>query len=388
MKEQNNLWLSVIAGGSGTRLFLFSNDNCPKQFCQMDENNTFIQATVKRFLSIGVDPKHVVIIVTNDVQKNLAIEQIVEKLNVLSGNVLEIGPEHGYAGAMIVATRFIQEQDENATIIQTPSDQYVDSGEEFKRAIREAIATVNDGNPAIIGKKITNAETAKELGNIIYTESGRAIVKIDDFIEKPSVETISEIMKVKNSACNTGINIWKPSMLREWSDRNVGTDTLIKEVLIEPKLIIGAFAWGDCGTFKALYQLNHNKTGNPVVTLSNKDNICHENCNKTLMITEDAIELNVCGANEVAIIAREIDNNYYLEIASFDAINEVAMAAKIFKGCPDSFKDGVTIGGINNEFINPYKTKYHICFIGVSGYKVNTYTRKSNKKGFNIAKDV
>ena len=43
------VWLAVIAGGNGTRLFLFSNENCPKQFCAIDDENTFIQATIERF---------------------------------------------------------------------------------------------------------------------------------------------------------------------------------------------------------------------------------------------------------------------------------------------------------------------------------------------------
>ena len=40
--ETKNLWLAVIAGGQGTRLFPLSHDDCPKQFCDLDQNNKFI----------------------------------------------------------------------------------------------------------------------------------------------------------------------------------------------------------------------------------------------------------------------------------------------------------------------------------------------------------
>ena len=51
-----NIWLAIIAGGRGTRLFPHSHDDCPKQFCVLDDTNTFIQATARRFIALGVKP--------------------------------------------------------------------------------------------------------------------------------------------------------------------------------------------------------------------------------------------------------------------------------------------------------------------------------------------
>lgn len=380
------VWLAVIAGGNGTRLFLFSNENCPKQFCAIDDENTFIQATIERFLKLGINPKHVFIIVTNDAQYELATEQTAERFGVLTANIQKIDPCHGYAGAMIVATNAIYNIDPNAIVVQTPADQFVDANESFILSMNEAITAANDGTPVIIGKDITDANVAKELGNIIYTKTSGNIFEIEDFIEKPEVKTITEIMRRKNSACNTGINIWKADVFDENTPNiEVKTDSLMKEILQNPKLIVGKFQWGDLGNFEALYRLNSQKTGISVIQLGAKDNIRHTDCEEALLITDPSIEINVYGVNDVAIIAREIDGHYYLEISKFGANKEVALASKIYKECPMAFKNGITIGGNNNEFTDPDKKHYHACFIGVSGFKVWTYKRNSGKKGFQIS---
>ena len=99
----NHLWLAVIAGGQGTRLFPLSNEHCPKQFCQLDNENTFIQATVKRFYDIGVKSNHVVVITTTERQTELATKQLTP-LGVISPNIYQIDASYGYAGAMIKAS--------------------------------------------------------------------------------------------------------------------------------------------------------------------------------------------------------------------------------------------------------------------------------------------
>ena len=122
--ETKNLWLAVIAGGQGTRLFPMSHEKCPKQFCNLDPDNTFIQATVRRFLAIGVKPKHIVVVTTNPTQTALACEQL-SPLGVISPNIYEISPKYGYAVAMIKAAQLIHEHDEEAVVINTPADQFI-----------------------------------------------------------------------------------------------------------------------------------------------------------------------------------------------------------------------------------------------------------------------
>ena len=61
-KENQHIWVAIIAGGQGTRLFPISHPACPKQFCQLDENNTFIQAVIENFKLIGIKSTQIVIV--------------------------------------------------------------------------------------------------------------------------------------------------------------------------------------------------------------------------------------------------------------------------------------------------------------------------------------
>ena len=70
-----HVWVAIIAGGQGTRLFPISHTDIPKQFCQLDEKNTFIQAVIENFTGVGIKRNHMIVITTSDNQTNLAKEQ-------------------------------------------------------------------------------------------------------------------------------------------------------------------------------------------------------------------------------------------------------------------------------------------------------------------------
>ena len=142
--ETSNLWTAIIAGGQGTRLFPISHPSCPKQFCELDERNTFIQAVIENFTFLGVKPTHIVVVVTSENQMELAKKQCLPR-GVLSQNIIEVSPKLGYAGSMIKATEYIYELDPNAVVINTPADQYVVPDFEFRATIESA---VNEANQA------------------------------------------------------------------------------------------------------------------------------------------------------------------------------------------------------------------------------------------------
>ena len=94
MKNDHHLWAAIIAGGQGTRLFPISHPCRPKQFCQLNDRNTFVQATIERFTSLGVKPTQILIVVTDDNQESLAKGQCIQR-GVLSQNILKVSPKLG-----------------------------------------------------------------------------------------------------------------------------------------------------------------------------------------------------------------------------------------------------------------------------------------------------
>ena len=72
--EKNN-YCVIMAGGIGARFWPMSKTSRPKQFIDiLGTGMTLIQQTFNRFLSVC--PKENILIVTNQIYKELALEQL------------------------------------------------------------------------------------------------------------------------------------------------------------------------------------------------------------------------------------------------------------------------------------------------------------------------
>lgn len=393
-----NLWLAVIAGGQGTRLFSYSNADRPKQFCSIGPR-TFIQDTILRFKNYyGIDPKHIVIVVTNETQRALAKEQTMAEFGIISSNIIQIEPDHDFAGASVVATNFINDIDPNARVIVTPADQLVDVDVVFLSIVRSAIEKVfadQENNTVVfIGKPRQDSKVIKELGVFVYTDKTSSTPKIEEFYEKPQGELLENIVRFKDFVCSTGISVWHSSIFKttpefeRFANDPVKTNQLV-DALLEKKNVyvtINDFTWNDCGTFAELYQVIRHRTGADVVKLGKIENIEDEDCSHALLIAGEELEINPHDISGVAAVACEIGEKYLLMIVAFGKNKEVSAAARLLEECPESFWNGMSIGGNNNTFNAPVgNTKFHVCFIGVDNFKVNCYRRRGDsKRGFEI----
>ena len=208
---EKDIYLAIIAGGQGTRLFPLSHPDCPKQFCVLREDSsgstTFIQDTAKRFVKVGIRPQNIVVITTNDRQSELAKEQLTP-FGIIEPNIIQISADYGYASSMLKATEFCSHLNSEAIVVNPPADQYIE-GEKFKDAIVSAANNARNGHPTVVGVKVQDLNTFIGCGHARYIASGGPIFKIDGFVEKPTVKKASAMMRAGNTACNTGINVWR-----------------------------------------------------------------------------------------------------------------------------------------------------------------------------------
>ena len=199
------LWAVILAGGKGQRLFPLSNPTKEKQFVWISpETGSLLQNTIRRFISIGVKSTNVVIITTCDRQTQLASDDALS-LGVLSQNIYQIAPDLGYTGAMDAGTKFISRIDNSAIITNSPSDQLIEKNASFKDSMQTAIEYANKGSFVNVGVRITDLVTYMGTGHMQYDKEGR----ITKFIEKPDRELADKLMREGNTACNTGINVWR-----------------------------------------------------------------------------------------------------------------------------------------------------------------------------------
>lgn len=252
-----HIWVIVLAGGGGTRLFPLSNKYRPKPFVSVKGKQTLIEETVKRFIDLGISKNHVVVITTNECQTKHAKEKL-SGLGILPQNIYQILPKYGYTGAMIKAAEFVFSRDKDAILINTPSDQLVEANASFAATIKRGVQLATSGMFTIIGVKIYDLVTFMGSGHVFYDENGRVL----KFIEKPELEIANEMMLADTTACNTGINIWRAADLLEaikgedYENHSLSTDEFMVLFMERLYTVVGNFVWHDCGTLGALYDIN------------------------------------------------------------------------------------------------------------------------------------
>ena len=369
----SHLWVAVIAGGQGTRLFPLSHDRCPKQFCQLDNDNTFIQATVRRFVKLGVKPNRVLVITTNANQTMLANEQLTP-LGVLSQNIVQIVPYYDYAGAMIYAGRFISKYDSEAIIINTPADQYIVADQNFEDTIKAAIVSAQSGAPTIVGVKIHDLVTFMGCGHAEYDPNDESFCrKVTGFVEKPGREEADALMREGNTACNTGINVWRAEDLInsthmiDLESEKVGTSELMLR-FPQLSLAVGEFKWFDCGTLKSFYDISKKTPNHKNASFGD---ISRYKCRNSLFIAPEGVEIDANFVEDAAVIANIIDGIPVIAIVKLEDSQRVRQLAEDYQKNKDFLTDDFSVGARNNRVVRTnFSDEVRLGFVGVRNYDV------------------
>ena len=387
---EKHVWVAIIAGGQGTRLFPISHTNRPKQFCRLDKRNTFIQAVIENFTGLGVKPTHIVVVTTSEHQTELAKEQVLPR-GVLSQNILEISPSFGYAGAMVKAAEFISMLDPEAIVINTPSDQFLVADEDFGSTIDAAIEAAKASQPVIIGVKVNDLVTAMGCGHALYEEVEAPCFPVTGFVEKPKREEADRIMRQGNSACNTGINVWRTATVLSATEgiRLVGlaTDDFMK-LLGELKIAVGNFEWHDCGTLKSLYEVSKKTPNHKNASLGN-GSFERNNCRGSLLYASRGMELRVTGAKDDAVIFTIINEKPIIVVAKLAESQRIKDLAEDYSRHEAFLTDDFSFGARNNVVLGSnVSDELIVGFVGVENYAVYVHKRSDGTLEAAVSKQL
>ena len=199
--------LVIMAGGSGTRFWPMSTEECPKQFIDvLGVGRSLMQLTYDRFKDI-CDADNVWVL-TNEKY----VQQVHEQLpDVPMQNILGEPCRRNTAPCIAYASYRIKAKDADANIVVTPSDAVVMNVEEFRRVIKGALEFSATSNGIVtLGMKPTRPETGYGYiqANLSATTNNKEIFGVDQFREKPNLETAMEYVKQNCYFWNAGIFIW------------------------------------------------------------------------------------------------------------------------------------------------------------------------------------
>ena len=372
----DHVWVAIIAGGAGTRLFPYSNPDRPKQFCILNDTKiTFIQNVIRNFTNLGIKRNRIIVVITNDVQKAHADEQVIPK-GVISQNIYQISPDLDYGGAMAEATKFIKNLDPDAVVINTPADQYIKTDKEFEKTIKNAVTTAFKGEPVIVGVKVNDLAVAMGCGHAIYEEIGEPCFPVLNFIEKPGEKEATRIMRAGNSACSTGISIWSIDTFFKAVSEGPAVKMATNDLMAKfpnLKIAVGDYEWHDCGTLKSLYDVSK-KTPHHRNAGFGGGEIDRFECLDSLFLCDEGYRLHAAGCRGVAVIATTVDFKPIAAVIDINQSERVKKLAEDFARNKDLLVHDFSTLAHNNTVMFSNMSKETItCFACVDGYSIYSY---------------
>lgn len=296
--------ISILCGGSGTRLFPLSRELLPKQFAfilpaKNIESNpdshtlSLFQETLLRNQFLSQTHNTTFQVITNDNHYFIAQDQALSCGVDISEYLLETSAKNT-APAICLAALSVQEKYQNGIIkddimLALPSDHLIKNLHLYEKAIKQAINLAKKGLIVTFGVQPTSPHT----GYGYIQTSGEKVLQ---FIEKPSLEKATQYLKEGGYLWNSGMFCFSASVLLEEMRiyanavyeacevvfKNLQKDTLfsrfspslsekIPEISIDYALMehskkvacVGCdFVWSDVGSFESLseeYEQDSNK---------------------------------------------------------------------------------------------------------------------------------
>ena len=313
MAHKNN-HLVIMAGGVGSRFWPMSTEEKPKQFIDvLGTGRSLLQLTFDRFE--GVCDAENVWVVTNKKYAGLVHEQLPE---IPEGNILQEPCRRNTAPCVAYISWRIKEKDPKANIVVSPSDHIVTDCNEFRRVITSALQFTSETDSIVtLGMKPTRPETGYGyIQGDLRTPSARnkEIFRVDQFREKPDLETAKKYVSDHNFFWNAGIfimsastivnafRVYQPAIAKIFENlrpvygtpreqeqideqypecENISIDYAIMEKAEEIFVLPASFGWSDLGTWGSLMaqtakDLNGNALiGNNIQMVESKNNIVH-----------------------------------------------------------------------------------------------------------------
>lgn len=328
----------IMAGGGGTRFWPMSRKAVPKQLLNLSGKDLMVNDTIERFE--GLVEKDDIYIVTNVVQADTmrtATEGRLAKEHILAEPAARnTAACIGYAAMEIVKKRG------DGIMCILASDHFIKDTEGFRKVLRDAIKTAEETD-ALVTLGIAPTFPSTGYGYICCGEevAGTVACKVEDFVEKPDLETAEAYLDAGNYLWNSGMFIWKASTILGYFERllpdiyaclveigdAMGTEqeeeTINRVYPNIPKISIdygimeradhvlvlkGDFGWNDIGSFDALsaiYEPDENGnigTGKRVMIGTSDSIVC---ANQRLIATVGVQDIIVVETSDAVLVCHK-----------------------------------------------------------------------------------
>lgn len=213
----------IMAGGGGTRLWPLSRKERPKQLLNLSGKDLMINETLDR-LSKNI-PRENMFIVTNAVQAELMKKET--KGRMQDDHVLVEPAARNTAACIGYAAMEIVKKYGDGIMCILPSDHFIKNEKEFSAIINAAVIAA-EKTDALVTIGIKPSFPATGYGYIrikpgsetaVGDENGKNYSIVEEFVEKPDLETAEKYVKEGCYSWNSGMFIWKASTILSYMSR-------------------------------------------------------------------------------------------------------------------------------------------------------------------------
>jgi mannose-1-phosphate guanylyltransferase len=306
----NHLYVLIIAGGGGTRLWPLSRKDRPKQALPLTEERTLFQVTVERL--DGLLPAERIFVVTGKDMASMLHEGAPQI--PLENFLLEpIGRDSGPAAGL--GLFHIAKHDPNAVIAILSADHHIADEAKFRDSLLCAATYAEQGYIVTLGIDPTYPSTGfgyLKRGELLGTDGEFRIYRCESFTEKPDEVTATSFLTSGKYSWNAGMFVLtadrgvaefraqQPVMydlLKQVTDapetlaevfptiKKLSIDYAIMEGAKQMALIPVSIGWSDVGTWSTLFEvLARDENGN--VTRSKSDGHIQIDTARTLIVSD------------------------------------------------------------------------------------------------------
>ena len=295
---REHLYIVILCGGTGKRLWPRSRVKTPKQFIKLFGEATIYQQTVER-AKLLVPPEKIFSVTNIDYLDEIRQQSP----DIPRKNIFPEPEVKGTALAMGVAAMLIGKIDPEAVIVSFSSDQYIGETPKFVKSVSEAIEAARLGDFLVtIGVKPAFPHTGLgyiKRGSRFEKTYGNDIYYAERYVEKPDSQTAKKLVESGNYYWNTYFYTWRTSAILNaiakylpqtaeginkirkslgtpeekkviaevyGSAEKISLDDGVSEKANNLLVVLADFIWSDIGDWKVAYDISpKSEEGNVII---------------------------------------------------------------------------------------------------------------------------
>ncbi|MCF6288900.1 MAG: mannose-1-phosphate guanylyltransferase/mannose-6-phosphate isomerase [Proteobacteria bacterium] len=196
----------ILSGGAGTRLWPVSRRAYPKPFMKLANGSTLAELTFERALDVSADGTVMTVtsrdyyFICRDMYAQVNKNEIHKQIFMLEPMGRNTAPAIALA-ALEIQQRF----GDDAVMLVMPSDHLIKDKQAFKQAVNEGAKLAAQGYIATFGIFPTSPETGYGYIKAGDKITGFNAAVIDEFKEKPDLQTAKQYVESGNYTWNSGM---------------------------------------------------------------------------------------------------------------------------------------------------------------------------------------